>query len=68
MHPCARLQAITPQLPGLAAAGFDVRCLYMPLANRSAWPELTAQAIGLLRDLLAPSPLDQVGSDYMSLN
>lgn len=53
-------QAITPQLPGLTAAGYDVRCLYMPLANRWAWPELTAQAIGLLQDLLATLPYRKV--------
>jgi hypothetical protein len=59
---CAgRAQAISPQLPGLTAAGFDVRCLYVPLANRSSWPELTTQAVGLLQDLLAASPHKQVG-------
>lgn len=61
------MQAITPQLPGLAAAGFDVRCLYMPLANRAAWPELTTQATGLLRDLIAASPHDRVGNLGVSL-
>lgn len=54
------VQAISPQLPGLTAAGFDVQCLYMPLADRSSWPELTANAIRLLRELLATSPHQQV--------
>ncbi len=53
-------QAITPQLPGLAAAGFDVRCLYMPVTDRSSWAGLTDQAVALLRELLASSPHDQV--------
>ncbi len=53
------LQAITPQLPGLAAAGFDVRCLYLPVADRSSWQGLTRQAVALLHDLLASSPHDQ---------
>jgi len=39
-----------------------VRCLYIPLANRAAWGELTDAAAGLLRELLASSPHDQVGS------
>ncbi|EIE26428.1 alpha/beta-hydrolase [Coccomyxa subellipsoidea C-169] len=40
--------SIAPQLPGLTAAGFDVRCLYIPPSDRSDWNELTRQVVALL--------------------
>lgn len=36
-------QAILPQLRGLTAAGYDVRALHIPAANRCGWEELTQQ-------------------------
>ncbi|KAK9916210.1 hypothetical protein WJX75_000066 [Coccomyxa subellipsoidea] len=47
--------SIAPQLPGLTAAGFDVRCLYIPPSDRSGWDELTRQVVALLRHLIQES-------------
>ncbi|BDA40991.1 probable acyltransferase-like protein At1g54570, chloroplastic [Coccomyxa sp. Obi] len=47
--------SIAPQLPGLTAAGFDVRCLYIPRSNRSDWDDLTREVVRLLRQLVNES-------------
>ncbi|KAK9823578.1 hypothetical protein WJX72_003968 [[Myrmecia] bisecta] len=51
--------AIAPQLPGLIAAGFDVRCLYIAMTNRSSWEQLLAEVLPLLRTLVADRPANQ---------
>ncbi|CAL8466723.1 g6259 [Coccomyxa elongata] len=47
--------SIAPQLPGLTAARFDVRCLYIPRSNRSDWNDLTREVVRLLRQLVKES-------------
>lgn len=44
--------AITPQLPGLMALGFEVQALSIPLEDRSDWAALTAGAAAALRTAL----------------
>eukprot|EP00882_Tetradesmus_deserticola_P010678 GHRQ01011279.1.p1 GENE.GHRQ01011279.1~~GHRQ01011279.1.p1 ORF type:complete len:212 (+),score=36.32 GHRQ01011279.1:431-1066(+) len=45
-------QAITPQLPGLLDAGYDVRTLYIPPDDRSGWEQLQAQTLYLISTAL----------------
>ncbi|WIA33448.1 hypothetical protein OEZ86_006580 [Tetradesmus obliquus] len=45
-------QAITPQLPGLLEAGYDVRTLYIPPDDRSGWEQLQAQTLYLISTAL----------------
>ncbi|KAF8058058.1 acyltransferase-like protein [Scenedesmus sp. PABB004] len=49
-------QAITPQLPGLLTAGYDVRTLYIPSDDRSGWEQLQAQVLYLIATLLGGRP------------
>lgn len=46
-------QAILPQLQTLTDAGFEVRAMYMPPANRSDWRQLTEDTVKLIEDCLA---------------
>jgi hypothetical protein len=42
-------QGIASQLPTLAAAGYDVRCVYIPSDDRSTWQELVQMVCYLLQ-------------------
>jgi hypothetical protein len=42
-------QGIASQLPTLAAAGYDIQCLYIPSDNRSTWQELVQTVCHLLQ-------------------
>ncbi|KAH8959581.1 hypothetical protein BDL97_06G084000 [Sphagnum fallax] len=42
-------KGIASQLPTLAAAGYDIRCVYIPSDNRSTWQELVQMVCHLLQ-------------------
>ena len=42
-------EGVRLQVPALIAAGYDVRCLKVPVGNREGWPGLTRAAAVLLR-------------------
>ncbi|KAK9831878.1 hypothetical protein WJX81_004455 [Elliptochloris bilobata] len=48
--------SIAPQLQGLLDAGWDVRCLYIPMEDRSDWPVLVASVVPLLQAAVDASP------------
>eukprot|EP00877_Chromochloris_zofingiensis_P003357 jgi/Chrzof1/13021/Cz07g16210.t1 len=49
-------QAITPQLPALLQAGYDIRCMYLPPEDRSGWDALQAQILYLINMALEDRP------------